>query len=108
MRHADGVLLLWHDSCGMSLIQPLQPYTATDPLHDLMIQVEKLKAWQAAQEREASSRPEAKQWIDPAIIERCVLVDRVRLTFTGTQTISELHNGQSSKDMHADRQDEEI
>lgn len=34
------------------------------------LQVEKLKAWQAAQEREASVRPEAKRWIDPAIVER--------------------------------------
>lgn len=41
-----------------------------------MLQVEKLKAWQAAQEREASLRPEAKRWIDPAIIERCVLSER--------------------------------
>jgi hypothetical protein len=35
------------------------------------VQVEKLKAWQAAQEREAAVRPEAKRWIDPAIVERC-------------------------------------
>jgi hypothetical protein len=33
-------------------------------------QVDKLRAWQAAQEREAAVRPEAKRWIDPAIIDR--------------------------------------
>eukprot|EP00879_Flechtneria_rotunda_P015380 GHRR01016079.1.p1 GENE.GHRR01016079.1~~GHRR01016079.1.p1 ORF type:complete len:262 (+),score=105.62 GHRR01016079.1:1221-2006(+) len=33
-------------------------------------QVEKLKEWQAVQEKEAAARPEAKRWIDPAIVER--------------------------------------
>lgn len=41
------------------------------PLHLLHRQFEKLKAWQAAQEREAAVRPEAKRWIDPALVERC-------------------------------------
>ncbi|KAI8462386.1 MAG: hypothetical protein J3K34DRAFT_476207 [Monoraphidium minutum] len=33
-------------------------------------QLEALKAWQAKQEQEAKARPEAKRWIDPAIIDR--------------------------------------
>ncbi len=33
-------------------------------------QIDKLKVWQAKQEAEAKARPEAKQWIDPAIIDR--------------------------------------
>jgi hypothetical protein len=33
-------------------------------------QLESLKAWQAKQEKEAAARPEAKRWIDPAIIDR--------------------------------------
>ena len=36
-------------------------------------QLESLKAWQAKQEKEAQARPEAKRWIDPAIIDRCAL-----------------------------------
>jgi len=33
-------------------------------------QVEALKVWQAKQEKVAKARPEAKRWIDPAIIDR--------------------------------------
>jgi hypothetical protein len=36
----------------------------------MCVQLEKLKAWQAAQERVAAARPEAKRWINPDIIER--------------------------------------
>lgn len=35
-----------------------------------LAQLEKLKEWQAKQEREAAARPEAKRWIDPAIVEK--------------------------------------
>lgn len=37
------------------------------------MQMEKLRAWQAAQEREAAIRPEAKRWIDPALVDRRVI-----------------------------------
>ncbi|KIZ02190.1 hypothetical protein MNEG_5769 [Monoraphidium neglectum] len=33
-------------------------------------QLEALKIWQAKQEKEAQARPEAKRWIDPALIDR--------------------------------------
>jgi hypothetical protein len=35
-----------------------------------LAQLEKLKEWQAKQEKEAQQRPEAKRWIDPALIDK--------------------------------------
>lgn len=35
-----------------------------------LAQLEKLKEWQAKQEKEAQKRPEAKRWIDPALIDK--------------------------------------
>ncbi len=42
-------------------------------------QLERMKVKQAQQEQDAKSRPEAKKWIDPAIIDRYTAGEVVRL-----------------------------
>jgi hypothetical protein len=54
--------------------QKMEEYAAEMEKHERQRQeqVEALKVWQAKQEQEAKARPEAKRWIDPAIIDRRV------------------------------------